>query len=469
MVTDGPARHALFVRRFSAGVSVFFLCAGLCAAQEQILYWPQDQEAAEPEKETVFWRTLALELKTRLNRNPRDKNLKISFLNTPLGKHAVEDLMAYTLSGDGAATIQMRDTLEKISVLPEELYWMGQFLFEHGLDALPDQEPDDPASAEFRISIRVDDRKKTIRLYNSRNTRAREILWQYLYSFGQRLEQDAGLSDRNKPIMPVCRGVTGIQEIDADNDGLIDWLKLKIEFYAFRSGDFTLGFCGRKTDLFLSQGNSAHYLYINACLLKNTGPALYDYSRITIGTTPLHPKGPYVFDLDIDAAAYAVRADVRASPDMSCIGAGPVNFTARVNQEVVMEMSRQGREEDRAVIRFTVKEVKPEYVIIGHENDSITMTARDPLFLHDIECMGCVLGLVKAEGGSAVFEAGWIVPDPAVIENKIEYFNEVCVSDSYRGDKDQARLSLDNALACKEAIANTQDLRINIVYTAPAE
>lgn len=50
----------MFGRRFFAGVSVFFLSAfflsaGLCIAQEQILYWPQDREAAEPEKETVFW------------------------------------------------------------------------------------------------------------------------------------------------------------------------------------------------------------------------------------------------------------------------------------------------------------------------------------------------------------------------------------------------------------------------------
>jgi hypothetical protein len=363
----------------------------------------------------------------------------------------------------------MHDTLKRISISPEELNWMGQFLFEHCLEDLPDQEADDPESAEFRISLRVDDRKKTLRLYNSRNNNDREIIWQYLYSFGLRLLQTAGLSDQNNAIMPVCLGVAGIQELDTDNDGLIDWLKLKVEFYAFKSGDFTLGFCGRKTKLFLAQGKTAHYLYINAYLIKNTESALYDYSRITINTTPRHPKGPYAYDLNIDQGGYAGRGDMRMTPDVSVRGAGPVSFEARLNQEIIIEMTRAGQEADRAVIRFTVKDIQPQSVIIGNESESIAVTSRDPLFLHDIECMGCVLSLVKSEGGAAVFEAGWIVPDRAVIENKIEYFNEACASENYLGDKDQARLSLDTALACKEAIDQVHDLQVNIIYTSPAE
>lgn len=107
-------------------LSVFFvLSAEFCTAEGQIISWSEDQNPVEEEKETVFWRALALALKQRLAGNARDKRLKISFLNTPLGKHNVEDLMAYSLSGDGSVVIQMRDTLKKISVAPEELYWMG--------------------------------------------------------------------------------------------------------------------------------------------------------------------------------------------------------------------------------------------------------------------------------------------------------------------------------------------------------
>lgn len=463
---NGSTRLCLFAA--SAASVLFFLRAG-AQAQDSIIPWPMGEEAAQAPQETVFWRTLALDLKQRLGRSPNDKNLKISFLNTPLGKHIVEDLMAYTISGDGAVTIQMHDTLKEISVQPEELYWMGQFLFEHGLEDLPDKEADDPSSSEFRISLRVDGRRKTIRLYNSRNTKDREIIWQYLYSFGLRLLQKAGLSDENKPIMPVCRGVTGVQEIDADNDGLVDWLKLKLEFYSFKSGDYTLGFNGRKTSVFLPQGNTSQYLYVNSYLLKNKGPMLSDFSRISIAGKPVHPKGPYIFDLNIDAAGYAGRDDIRDAPDKSGKGAAPVRFEARLNQEVIMEILSAGREDSRAVIRFTVVDVGPQGVTIETEGESIPVTPQDPLFLHDIECMGCVLRLIGTEGGCGVFETGWIVPDRTVIANKISYFNEAFASDRYHGDKEQARLSLDNALACKEAIEHTDDLRINVVYTSPAE
>ncbi|HQJ15855.1 MAG TPA: hypothetical protein PLJ26_05160 [Candidatus Omnitrophota bacterium] len=452
----------------AAASVLFFLRAG-AQAQDSIIPWPMDEEAARAPRETVLWRALALDFKQRLSRSPHDRNLKISFLNTPLGKHTVEDLMAYTISGDGAVTIQMYDTLKEISVQPEELYWMGKFMFEHGLEDLPDREADDPASPEYRISLRVDGRKKTIRLYNSRNTKDREIIWQYLYSFGLRLLQNAGLYDQNRPIMPVCRGVTGIQEIDADNDGLIDWLKLKVEFYSFKSGDYTLGFNGRKTSVFLPQGNTSQYFYINSYLLKNKGPSLSDFSRISIAGKPVHPKGPYVFDLNIDAAGYAGRDDVRAVPDRAGKGAEPVRFEARLNQEVIIEIFSTVREDSRAVIRFTVVDVQPQGVTIETDGESIPITPQDPLFIHDIECMGCFLRMVGTEGGLGIFEAGWIVPDPTVISNKIAYFNEAFASDRYRGDKEQARLSLDNALACKEAIEHIENLRINVVYASPAE
>jgi len=280
-----------------------------------------------------LWRSLVLDFKNQLAKGAADKNLKISFLNTPLGKHTIEDLLAYTISGDGSVTTQMHDTVKQILLQPEELYWMWQFLLEHGLENLPDSEADDPESAEFRISLRVGAKGKTIRLYNSRNTREREIIWQYLYAFGLRLLQTAGLSDRNKPIMPVCLGITDVQEINTDNDGLIDWLKLKLKFYSFKSGDFIVGFCGGKRKIFLPQGNSEHFLYINSCLIKCKDRGLYDFSRITISTQPGHPKGPYVFNLNVNTASYAGRQDMRASPDISGYGSEPLRFTARLNDE----------------------------------------------------------------------------------------------------------------------------------------
>jgi hypothetical protein len=83
--------------------------------------------------------------------------------------------------------------------------------------------------------------------------------------------------------------------------------------------------------------------------------------------------------------------------------------------------------------------------------------------------MGCVLSFIKSDGGRAMLEVDWIVPDKAVIENKIRYFNEAFSSDNYSGDKEQVRASLDTALSCKEAIESTHDLQVGIIYTSPAE
>jgi hypothetical protein len=472
MVTDDSVRGRAFVIRlpvFFAILSVLFFIPGVLFALDQTIFWPMQEESVQAPRETIFWRTLVLDFKQRLAKSSGDKDIKISFLNTPYGKHIVEDLMAYTLSGDGTVTVQMHDTMKKIAISPEELYWMGQFLLEHHLEDLPELDPDDPESAEFRISLRVDGRKKTLRLYNSHNNKDREIIWQYLYSFGLRLLQTAGLSDQNKVIMPVCQGVTGIQEIDTDSDGLIDWLKLRLEFYAFKSGDFTVGFCGRKTNIFLAQGNTVHYVYINTYLIKSADISLHDYSKITIDTKPPNPKGPYILDLKIDPAGYAARSDLRATPDFFSEGADPVSFEARLNQEVILEMTRSGQAKDRAVIRFTIKEVQPDRVVIGNDTESIVVTARDPFFLHDIECMGCILSFIKSDGGTAMLEVGWVIPDKAVIENKIRYFNEAFASDNYSGDKEQVRASLETALSCKEAIESAHDLQVGIIYTSPAE
>ena len=471
MVTDKPVKGwALKVSLsfFCAVLSVIFFMAQGLFAQDHPVAGPPEDEVPVRQPELIPWRTLVGMFQRRIEKNAANKDVRVSFLNTPYGKHRVEDLMAYTLSGTGAATIQMRDTVKQIIVPPEELYWMGRFLLQYNFADLPEEESDDPYSAEFRVSVRVDGEKRTLRLYNSRNDKSREIIWQYLYSFGLRLIQTAGLSDQNKAIMPVCRGVTGIQELDPDSDGLIDWLKLKLEFYSFKSGDFTLGFCGRKTNIFLAQGNTVYYAYVNAYLMRRNDLSLCDYSKLSLDMKPPHPKGPYVIDLGLLDAGYNDRGDLRSTPDLRGAGAAPLKFDVRVNQDVILEMTRAGHGEDRGVIRFSIKEIQPGKVIIGDDTESFAVTTRDPFFLHDIECMGCVLSLVKTENSSAALEVGWIFPDKEVIESKIRYFNEALVSDNYHGDKDQSRMSLDSALSCKEAVENAGGLETKIIFIAPA-
>ena len=463
---NNPALRKL-LGSFYLAVSISFLIEGVSLAQDQVSFWPQPEETSKPKLETVSWVALVQKFQQRLEKNTADKDVRLSFLNTPYGKHCVEDLMAYTLSGDGTMTIQMHDQIRTIKISPEELYWMGDFLLQHRLADLPDKEPDVRDSAEFRVSLRVDGMKKTLRLYNSRNDKNREIMWEYFHSFGLRLLQTAGFTDLNKPIMPVCRGVTEIRELDTDSDGLIDWLKLKIEFISFKSGDFTLGFGGRKANIFLPQGNTVRYEYINTYFIGSKDFGLSDYSKLQLDTKPPNFKGPYVMDLDLDKAGYADRVNFRKTPDLCGRGIDPLLFEARINQEIILEMERLGSPADRDVIRFFVKDVQPDRVIIGNDTESIEVSAKDPFFLHDIECIGCILTLVKTYGSTAVFEVKWIIPDKELIESKIRHFNEAFASDNFHGDKEQARLSLDNALSCKEVTENTQDLQVNVIYTAP--
>jgi hypothetical protein len=452
---------------FFLAVSIFIITAGVSPAQDRISFWPQPEEVPAPRQETVSWQILTRKFQQRIETNTADKDVRLSFLNTPYGKYREEDLMAYTLWGDGSVTIQMHDQIKSIKIPPEEMKWIGDFLLKHRLADLPDREPDVRDSAEFRVSLRVGDMKKTLRLYNSRNDKNREIIWEYFYSFGLRLLQTAGLSDVNSPIMPVCRGVTDVSELDTNSDGLIDWLKLKIEFISFKSGDFTLGFCGRKENIFLPQGNTVHYEYINTYLIGSRDLGLYDYSRLKLDTKPPGPKGPYVMDLDLDKAGYEHRVNFRKAPDACAAGADPLLFEAGLNQEVILEMTLTGSPADRGVIRFFIKNVQPDRVIIGSDTESIVVSAKDPFFLHDIECIGCILTLVNTRGSTAVFEANWIIPDKEVIESKIRHFNEAFASENFHGNKEQARLSLDNALSCKEAIENSQNLQINLIYTEP--
>lgn len=151
-----PSKYRLTWLFFFTAATVVFFIAGIAAlAQDSIIPWHEEEKVEDVLRETILWRSLVLDFKNQLAKGAADKNLKISFLNTPLGKHTIEDLLAYTISGDGSVTTQMHDTVKQILLQPEELYWMWQFLLEHGLENLPDSEADDPESAEFRISLRV--------------------------------------------------------------------------------------------------------------------------------------------------------------------------------------------------------------------------------------------------------------------------------------------------------------------------
>lgn len=469
MVTDYLKRAGFPVKTAAAVLlSVFLFPPGYSFCFDESSIWPQEYKQSEAPREVIQWRRLVSDLSFRLESDSAGAEDKVSFLNTPYRKFVKEDLIAYTVAGDGAVTVQMRDKISHIAVTREEALWFFKLLMEYGLADLPDEEPDDRESAEFRVSVRTGGKKKVLRLYNSRNGPKRDILWQYFYSFGLKLLQSADLMDRNKAVMPVCKGITGRQEIDSDNDGRVDWIKFRLEFYSFKSGDFVLGFGPGKTDLFLPPGNNVHYEYVNSYLLSEPGSSLADYSLLTVDTKPGNPRGPFAMKLADEFKAYSGRQNLRKTADKSCSGEESLVFKAGLNQSVILHIGKTESFDKGSVIRFKVKKIDGESVLVGNDKESLELVKDDKNLLHDLECVSCYLRLSRIEGSSAVFEAGWDIPVKEAVENKIRQYNEALTSDNFHGDKELARASLDAMLDCRECLENLDDIRIELVYVSPS-
>jgi hypothetical protein len=75
------------------------------------------------------------------------------------------------------------------------------------------------------------------------------------------------------------------------------------------------------------------------------------------------------------------------------------------------------------------------------------------------------LGEVTAEG--AIFKVNWNIPEEEAIRKKTEYLRDILASDTYEGDKETARSSLDFAQECLEQLKAPEGLRINVIYTTP--
>ena len=124
MVTKKRIRGTAFFRwpvNACLVLSVFFFTERISLAQDQVSFWPQPEETSKPRQETVSWAFLVQKFQERIEKNTADKDVRLSFLNTPYGKYQIEDLMAYTLSGDGTVTIQMHDQIRNIKISPEEM------------------------------------------------------------------------------------------------------------------------------------------------------------------------------------------------------------------------------------------------------------------------------------------------------------------------------------------------------------
>ncbi|MCX5708850.1 MAG: hypothetical protein NTY14_07800 [Candidatus Omnitrophica bacterium] len=238
-------------------------------------------------------------LQKKVNSGSLGNDVSITFQNTPYKKYMEDELMAYTFRSDGEVIIQMNNQVKEIKVPDNELLWLARFLIEHRLGDFPEKEPQLSDSASFAIIVKVGSARKGIWLYNKGNDQNREVAWQYMLHLGQIFLENSGLRDKSQPLLPVCEGINRFEELDSNNDGVVDWLRLKIGFHAFRSGQYTFDFSGVRHSVFLPQGRSEKDFFLNTYLLHpETGvnkeylrPVLVPATRLLrwAGTSP-NPK-----------------------------------------------------------------------------------------------------------------------------------------------------------------------------------
>jgi len=417
--------------------------------------------------EESSWRSLVQEMQTRIVAGSLGRDFKISFYNRPYQEYTEEELMIYTLGGDGTAIIQMGNQLKKLKMSTEELLLFCKSLLDYKLADFAENEPRSEGSASYSIVLRTKESKKGIYLYKARNDKDREVIWQYMFRFGQLLLERAGLRDKNEPILPVCKGIVSQQEIDSDNDGLIDWLRVNVEFYNFRAGDFIIDFSGYTQNIFFSQGNSSKEFFLNTYLLQSENKNLKGFFRMGIDSKEGSSTGPYIMDMGLSSYGYK-KKNLRAAADIVFKGSDTRRFKVKLNQTVVLEIKKGKSGDDRVLGWFYVSGILPDGTVrlVGKQYSEFVL-GREDFPLVSLGCISSYLRLCQTDADSVIFEITWRIPDKEMLERRISHFIETAVSDNYRGDKETFKSSLESDEKCREDLETLHELEIDISYCVP--
>jgi hypothetical protein len=439
--------------RFSFILTIIpqLLLAGFCYAQTQ-----------------SSWPGIVEKLQKRVALGNLGDDVSITFQNSPYKKYMEDELLAYTFRSDGEVIIQMNDQVKTIKVTPEELLWLARFLIEHKVEDFPEKEPKLEDSASFAIIIKVGSSRKGVWLYNRGNDKNRDAVWQYLLYRGQTLLETAGLRDKSQAILPVCEGVKRLEELDINNDGTVEWLRLKIGFHAFRAGQYTFDFSGVRHSVFLAQGSIEKDFFLNTYLLRPGTGLNREYLTLAVDSQPPCPVGPFRMDLGLELKNYPGK-NFRTSPDFVFAGPGKGEFALRLHQSAIVEVKKNQSESGNKLLRFTLSEMAPEGVRLTGKDEPVFLAREEKIPLADFGCLSGIFGLSLIDPGMATFEVSWNIPEQEMIRKKIEYFQEILVDDDYQGDKESARSSLDFCQECLGLLDGLEDLKINVIYTTPAE
>ena len=435
----------------------------ICSVMLQLVF--QAPAMAEP---LSSWSQVVEKLQKKVNAGSLGNDVSITFQNAPFKKYMEDELMAYTFRSDGEVIVQMNDQVKTIKVPDNELLWLARFLTEHKLKDFPEKEPQLADSASFAIILKVGNARKGIWLYNKRNDKFREVAWQYMLHLGQIFLENAGLRDKSQAILPVCEGINRFEELDNNSDGVVDWLRLKIGFFAFRPGQYTFDFSGVRHSVFLPQGSSEKDFFLNTYLLQPETGLNKEYLSFVIDSQPPCPAGPYRMDLGLKSSNYPGK-NFRTSPDFVFAGPEKNKFSLRLHQSAIVEVKKSPAEPGNKLLRFTLTELSSEGARLSGKDEPVFLTRDEMIPLEDFGCISSLFCLGSIDPGSATFEVSWNIPEPEAIRKKIEYFREVLAQDDYQGDKETAKSSLDFCQECLGILGGIEELKIHVIYTSPPE
>jgi hypothetical protein len=440
------------------GCLLFFLILGL------IGYPAYRAEAGE-----LSWKALVQRLQNRVDKGILGNDVRVSFQNCPLGEYKAEELMAYTMRGDGWVVIQMHNKVKELKVAPSELLWLSKFLLEHNLGNLPEQESQADNSASYGIILSIDGYHKSIQLYNSLNDINREIIWQYLFRMGQLILTEVGLRDKAEPLLPVCKGIIGHTEIDSNNDGRFEWLRLELGFYSFKPGEYVVNFGGYKQNIFLSQGNSIREFPLNPYLLSIPDFQLKEYLKFAINSPGLDSLKPYKMNLGLDSSIYKLNTS-RLQPDLSFKGCGSHSFKLGLNQTVLLGVKRNDDHPDEVIHRFSIAQIAPDEVRLGpgEGEGQIIKLDDNPTILDFYGCISNTLRLKEIEGNEAVFETGWNIPDKGELKEKISNYRDYTASGKFKDNEESLKFSIVYYEECLGDLRTLDDLEVKVIYCQPS-
>jgi len=424
---------------------------------------------ARAETAQLSWKALAQKLQSRVDKGSLGNDVRVSFQNCPLGEYKADEVMAYTIRGDGRVIIQMRNKVRELKVSPGELFWLSKFLLEHNLENFPEQESSADNSASYGIIISIEGFHKGIQLYNSRNDIDREIVWQYFFRLGQLILAEVGLRDKSEPLLPVCKGVIGHTGIDSNNDGRAEWLRLELGFYSFKPGDYTVNFGGYRQNIFLSQGNSIREFALNTYLLSSPDLQLKEYLRFSINSPGGDPLKPYEMDLGLGSYLYKLNVP-RLQPDLFFKGGGRHSFKLGLDQTVFLGVKRNDAHPDEVIHRFSISGIAQGEVTLGPgEGEGQTIKVDDNEIILDFYgCISSTLRLKAIEGNYAVFETGWNIPDKGSLKEKISDYRDYIASGKFKDTEDSLKFSIGYYEECLEDLRTLDDLAVRVIYSQPS-